>query len=939
MRTDNRSKYRFILGGLSLIIGLWAAGAVAAPTTADQARQAVARWLSFDSQPLQTPLGRQVDRVETYRNAQSQPLYHIVYLTSGGFVIVPGDDRIEPIIGFAAGGTFDPSPDNPLGCLVSHDMAERMAAAGGAGPKAAPASLVSRAQGKWNRLLGQAAGPAAAGLATISDVRVAPLVQSKWNQDNVSHDYCYNYYTPNHYVCGCTATAMAQIMRFHQHPTTGIGVHPFTVTVDDTSQDIPTRGGDGNGGAYDWNNMPLVPEAGLTEVQRQAIGALCHDAGVAAHMHYTAGGSGAYLDDARNAFVGVFKYANAIRAYRNDLDLGTWLSDIANANFDAGHPILLEIRDDSGDSRHAIVADGYGYDQATLYRHLNYGWAGSADSWYNLPDMGAGYSAVCGAVYNIFTTGTGEIISGRVLDPGGNPVSGATVTATLTGGGTYTATTNAKGIYALAKVPSASTFVVTATKTGHTFAPRTVTTGTSLTGLTASGNRWGIDFDMPLLPPTVLGIEPASGGNLESQVLVTISGTGFLPFATVKLARAGQSDIVGTGVTVDGPTRIRCVFNLTGAVPGPWNVVLQDLENQTASLNDGFTIFQQYTLTTGAVGSGTVQPTAGKYAAGSQVSVTATPTMGYRVRRWNGSDNDSLTTRSNTVTMTSNKWVTVEFEVCPKRRYTGSVSAGRGTLDPLSGSYPEGTRLTLTATPAAGYRMLGWTGTDNDSSTELTNTVTLDTDRSVTVAFGPDPNWRFELVTRVIGDHGTILPGPIQNFVPGTVVDLTAVPDEGYCVKEWTGTDNNQSTASTNTVTMDRNRTVTVEFRKAQVRMQTQVVGGNGKIWPVGGAYDVGLSVLLTAHPDPGFRVKRWTGTDSDDSTESMNTVTMTTEKTVTVEFEAIPDWQQPTPTPVPGSTTDIQPMPDPITGCGAGGIGAIVLVLLSGLGIVGRRP
>jgi hypothetical protein len=38
---------------------------------------------------------------------------------------------------------------------------------------------------------------------------VSPLVQSKWDQRYVGGKATYNYYTTNHWYCGCVATAMA----------------------------------------------------------------------------------------------------------------------------------------------------------------------------------------------------------------------------------------------------------------------------------------------------------------------------------------------------------------------------------------------------------------------------------------------------------------------------------------------------------------------------------------------------------------------------------------------------------------------------------------------------------------------------------------------------------------------------------------------------------
>ena len=65
-----------------------------------------------------------------------------------------------------------------------------------------------------------------------------------------------------------------------------------------------------------------------------------------------------------------------------------------------------------------------------------------------------------------------------------------------------------------------------------------------------------------------------------------------------------------------------------------------------------------------------------------------------------------------------------------------TVVSGHGTAEPNSGSYLAGTVVTLTATPEAGYWLRQWTGTDDDTSCALTNTVTMDSDKTVTVEFG-----------------------------------------------------------------------------------------------------------------------------------------------------------------------------------------------------------
>ena len=237
-------------------------------------------------------------------------------------------------------------------------------------------------------------------------------------------------------------------------------------------------------------------------MERQAIGALTHDTGVAIQTSYTTSGSGAYNRNVPGALTGTFGYANAIFGANSIYNIPNGnLMNMLNPNLDASYPAMLGILD-SANFGHEVVVDGYGYLNATLYHHLNLGWSGTADAWYNLPTINAGsydFVTVPECVYNIFPQGSGEIISGRVLDANGTPISGATVTAVASGGGNYNSTTNERGIYALAKIPSASTYTITATKAGYNFFPQVVKTGTSTNNAVSSGNLWGIDFvqDLP----------------------------------------------------------------------------------------------------------------------------------------------------------------------------------------------------------------------------------------------------------------------------------------------------------------------------------------------------------------------------------------------------------------------------------------------------------
>jgi hypothetical protein len=474
----------------------------ARPTTAEEAALAVTGWLRFNARPLGMALGGRVINVETFTDRNANPAYYAVYLEGGGFVIVAADDLVEPIITFADEGVFEPATGNPLAALVRRDVERRVAAARNTISLQTGSTVM--AKGKWRHFTELARyaenSIALLGETSISDVRVEPFIQSKWGQTTCCDRNCYNYYTPRNYPSGCTATAMAQLMRYHEYPDGrgSIGSRRFRIKVDDILQDAYTRGGDGGGGPYQWSLMALEPDCESTLEQREAIGALCYDAGVAARSEYAEHSTSSSLRNARSALLGTFMYSNAVRALKDDINKGRdALNNMVNPNLDAGYPAILGIVQDDTEVGHAVIVDGYGYDLSTLYHHLNMGWKGNHDVWYNLPDVDYSeqdyYDVINGCIYNIFTYGSGEIISGRVTDLAGNPVSGATVIA-RGWGGPYTAETNDKGIYALVKVDAHSTYTISAVKVGYEFTDRQVTTGKSGESDNSSGNSWGVDF-------------------------------------------------------------------------------------------------------------------------------------------------------------------------------------------------------------------------------------------------------------------------------------------------------------------------------------------------------------------------------------------------------------------------------------------------------------
>jgi hypothetical protein len=547
-----------ILTVLLVVLQLCGDEVLARPTTLQEAEKAVIGWLKASPQPLGAALGWQVVKVETYTDDWGNPLYYIVYLQPNGFVIVPADDLIEPIIGFVQDGFYDPSPANPLGALVTRDLNGRIESVRAA-PQLQTKSFIDRSkkhQGKWNEFIGLAdmstQDIGILGISTIDDVRVAPLVQTSWSQTtccSTSPLACYNYYTPPYYTggdrkfnypCGCVATALAQIMYYYKYPNTGIDTNSFTIKVNDVNQSRSTRGGDGAGGAYHWADMVLAPGCSTGDANREAIGALCYDAGVAIsnrasdpchpvqYTNYKYGNTEAFTHSAKVGLTSTFKYDNAIYGFNNGSNI-TDINGMVNSNLDAGLPVYLGINQ-SGTNGHAIVCDGYGYNIGTPYHHLNMGWSNSQTAWYNLPNINSSptsYNTVYETIYNIYKLGDGEVFSGRVTDPCGNPISDVNVNEYVDTGGSFhvviTHHTNTKGIYAFYGVNSDSNIVVWADKTGYVFPGSTmIHTGHSSDLQPTSGNLWGVDI--VCIGPDINTIAPTSG---PPGTYMKIQGTHF----------------------------------------------------------------------------------------------------------------------------------------------------------------------------------------------------------------------------------------------------------------------------------------------------------------------------------------------------------------------------------------------------------------------------
>lgn len=258
-----------------------------------------------------------------------------------GFAVYSGDN----IIGYCTDGDFDINTAPPA--LVAMLEAIPMAAEAG-----------QEDNGKW--------------------IEVAPLRNQRgytmWNQDSPFNDLCPEYELNKRAPTGCVATAMAQVMYYHQWPEKGSGSHTYSPAILYGN----TLTADFRNTEYQWDSMlPSYMAGNYDSKSRDAVAELMLHCGIAVDMVYYSQ-SGATDYDVPPALVDYFGYDRSL-AYRKREHYSTqeWLR-IINTELLEGRPILAYGKSSSGG--HAFVFDGM---DSNGFIHVNWGWGGMSNGYFN----------------------------------------------------------------------------------------------------------------------------------------------------------------------------------------------------------------------------------------------------------------------------------------------------------------------------------------------------------------------------------------------------------------------------------------------------------------------------------------------------------------------------------------------------------------------------
>ena len=297
----------------------------------------------------------QVAPAKNLRSDKTNNAPYYAFNLEQGYVIVSGDDEMTELVGYAENGFFDAENVPPQMQLWLDGYAEYVAA-------------VQSGKAKARKIL----------LSDSPSVVVEPLVTTKWNQDAPFNNFAPEYTDDNNNTqrcaTGCAATAMAQIMKFHNWPEQGVGHYSYE------HQSFGTISSNFSEHVYDWTNMiDRYNNGEYSNVQADAVALLMKDCGVSLNMNYGPV-SGASIYSYTPAFKNYFRYSSRT-VNRSGCETAEFTKIITD-ELQEGRPIIYCGTGENGG--HAFVVDGY---DTNYFLHVNWGWGGYSDGYFDMNYM------------------------------------------------------------------------------------------------------------------------------------------------------------------------------------------------------------------------------------------------------------------------------------------------------------------------------------------------------------------------------------------------------------------------------------------------------------------------------------------------------------------------------------------------------------------------
>lgn len=355
--------------GISLVCNIYAV-----PVSLQRATEVADRFLQLSS-----PAGpnRAPARARLAGASAPQSKYYVFENEAGGFVIVAGDDVAYPILGYSNDTQWntDDVPSHVQAWLDGYSTQIQWAQDHDIQPDSTTIEAWKRISERKN-----------------AAVVVSPLLSTTWNQSPYYNDLCpLDTKVNKKAVVGCVATAMAQVLKYWNAPTSGFGSHTYT------HPSFGTLSADFEHTTYDWANMPNALSSTSSATQIKAVAQLMYHCGVSVEMDYGVESSGSYTISSHSNLTHCAEYAletywgydpalqGVLKSKYTDIAWSTLLCE----ELDAHRPVIYSGQGSGGG--HCFVCDGY--DDAD-YFHFNWGWGGLYDGYFKLDALAPGTGGI-----------------------------------------------------------------------------------------------------------------------------------------------------------------------------------------------------------------------------------------------------------------------------------------------------------------------------------------------------------------------------------------------------------------------------------------------------------------------------------------------------------------------------------------------------------------
>ena len=276
----------------------------------------------------------------------------------------------------------------------------------------------------------------------------------------------------------------------------------------------------------------------------------------------------------------------------------------------------------------------------------------------------------------------------------------------------------------------------------------------------------------------------------------------------------------------------------------------------------------EFTITVKTDGNGTASASLAKAAAGTEITLTATPNEGYHFKEWQVISGGVTIKDDKFLMPNDNVEVKAIFEKdappAPTEFTITVKTDGNGTASASHAKAVAGTEITLTATPNEGYRFKEWQVIRGGVAIKDDKFLMPNDNVEVKAIFeedAPPVPTEFTITVKTDG-NGTASASP-DKAVAGTEIRLTATPKEGYHFKEWQAISGNVTIKDNKFTMPDGNVEVKAIFEKDAPPAPTEYTvtvtnDGNGTASASPAKAVAGAEITLTAMPNEGYYFKEW---------------------------------------------------------------------------------